>query len=42
MSAGGDIPNFQPHQIAAAKLTVDRKVEENEISRVAFKLKPGS
>src|SRR5437868_5543014 len=37
----GDIVDFQAHNVAAAKLAVDRDIEERQIASSAGDLKPG-
>src|SRR3954469_17571840 len=39
VSASGDIVDFDRHDIAAAKLAVDRQIEHGEVSDAAFNLK---
>lgn len=39
VSAGGDIADFEPDQITASQLAVDREVEQRKISDIAIEFK---
>jgi hypothetical protein len=41
VSACCDVANLQPDEVAAPELAVDCKIEEDEVSHIAVKFKPG-